>query len=90
MYFPCGFTCAYVFNENNSMISGEKTVVLKGEFVSDLVINIYYFLKLKYTISFWVFQMILKYIHTYTESMFYVKQIIYTFLNINLRKEYIM
>lgn len=64
MYFLCGFTSAYVFNEDNSMISGEKTVVLKDEFVSDLVISINYILKLKYTISFWVFQMILKYIHT--------------------------
>lgn len=64
MYFLYGFTCAYVFNEDNSMISREKTVVLKDEFVSDFFININYFLTLKYTISFWVFQMILKYIHT--------------------------
>lgn len=64
MYFLCGFTCDYVFNEDNSMISGEKTVVLKDEFVSDLVISINYILNLKYAISFWVFQMILKYMHT--------------------------
>lgn len=46
------------------MISGEMIVVLKDEFITDFVISINYFLKLKYTISFWVFQMILKYIHT--------------------------